>query len=517
MAEEGSSAEGVPSPSTSEEKKDEPSSGVPASHNNENNSDDPNRQAQAHDDDDDDAVSKNNKEKVKRGLQHLLEKKRRIMFTDAAVAIAMTLLILPLMDAAVEARYDEDITTLEWFQENKALVGPFFLSYMLIAMSWVGHDRLFRTVSHFTRVLSNLNFVWLLAIAFFPAATNIMNSVADDPLQHFVWIGTMLFIKVLIFIMTIVVHRAGPAAWIDDGPQFPLLVGKMVSICLLVIALLLSMTPGGYYWTLLSLLKTPIAKLILWKWPGLKTKWKETSDNNNNNNCEDTLPGGSNQEDTGHAKWIRSLLFFRDKIYAFAEAERRIIFTDAAAAIALTLLVLPLMDAATEARGEDISTAEWFQENKALLLSFFLSYLVIYLCWVDQDNLFRYLACLTRILSVLNFLWLLAIVFIPVSTAVTNLVKEDPLQHFLYIGTPLFAKICTLLMTIEVHRNPETWEDAGPKFPLLLNSMIFIVLLIMALFLSMTAGGYWMILITLLKTPIKKAILWKWPSLETKW
>jgi uncharacterized membrane protein len=129
-------------------------------------------------------------------------------------------------------------------------------------------------------------------------------------------------------------------------------------------------------------------------------------------------------------------------------SERRITFTDAAAAIALTLLFLPLMDAGTDTPG-DLSTAEWFRENKNLLLSFFLSYVVIILCWGDQDNLFRNVANFTRTLTALNFLWLLAIVFIPVATAIMNSVRDDPFQPFVYIGTPLLANLWTFCMTIE--------------------------------------------------------------------
>jgi len=452
-------------------------------------------------------------EECKRRGRVLMEKKRRIMFTDAAVAIALTLLILPLMDAAVESSEVEDITTFEWFQKNKDLLLTFFLSFMVTGMAWADHDRLFRSVSNFSKILSILNFLWLMAIAFLPAATNIMNGVVDDPLNHLVWIGTMLFAKVVTTIMMIVVHR-DPDTWSGDGPQYPQFVGSMVSLFLLLVALLVSITPAGYWIMLILILRVPMTRAILWKWPGLKTKWasQQTEASSGNSTSEATATSKDHLKDV-----IEYLLDIKTRFEGLIEAERRIIFTDAAAAIALTLLVLPLMDAATEARGVDTTTAEWFQENKKLLLSFFLSYLVIILCWNDQDRLFRHVGYFTAFLSVLNFLWLLAIVFIPVATSVMNLVEDDPLQHFMYIGTPLLAKIWTFFMTIEVHRNPGTWEDGGPSFPLLLDSLIFIVFLVIALFLSMTTAGYWILFITILKYPMMWLILKKWPGLETKW
>jgi len=461
-------------------------------------------------------------ESLKERSKILIEKTRRIMFTDAAVAIALTLLILPLMDAAVEAQ-DEEVSTHEWFQENKQLLLTFFLSYTVIAMAWIDHDRLFRFVSHFNMILNILNFVWLMAIAFIPAATNIMNSVKDDILTHFVWIGTFLFAKVITFAMTIVV-RKNPEMWADGGPPFPLLVGSMVSICLLTIALLLSMTKAGYWMLTIVVLKIPITRMILWRWPSLRTKWETTSDDRREKNetLDNDITESSNKSKEDNKEGLQSLLRYllalEDRLDGLMEAERRIIFTDAAAAIALTLLVLPLMDAATEARGEEISTAEWFQENRKLLLSFFLSYLVISLSWNDQDKLFRNVGAFTRLLSTLNFLWLLAIVFIPVATAILNLVRDDPLQHLVYIGTPMLAKIWTIFEIIEVHRNPGTWEyGVGPSFRLLLNGVVGLVLMVAALLLSFTAAGYLMLLILILTKPIVKAILWKWPGLEMKW
>lgn len=433
------------------------------------------------------------------------------MFTDAAIAIAMTLLILPLMESAVEAR-DEQVTTLEWFQDNKDLLLTFFLSYMVIAMAWIDHDRLFRRVSYFNQALSVLNFLWIITIVFIPVATNIMNSVLEDALQHFIWIGTFLFAKLLTFQMTLLVHNR-PEMWDESmgGPTFPQVVGDIVSLCLLTIALLVSMTKAGYWIMLIIVLRIPITRLIIWKWPSLKTKWQQTANKQEQSNGDDCTP---NDDETTAEKVV-----IQDDIKGLVEAERRIIFTDAAAAIAMTLLILPLMDAGTEARGEAISTAEWFQENKDLLLSFFLSFLVISLCWGDQDRLVRGVEHFTWFLSLLNFLWLLAIVFIPVSTAVMNAVANDALQHFVYIGNPLLVKLFAFCMIIEVHRNPATWaeNDGGPKFSLLLNSVVFIVLLVIALFVSMTAANYWILFLCVLKSPILKVILWKWPSLKSKW
>lgn len=113
--------------------------------------------------------------------------------------------------------------------------------------------------------------------------------------------------------------------------------------------------------------------------------------------------------------------------------------------------------------------------------------------------------------------WLLTIVFVPVATVVANSAQDEPLQHLVYVGVLLLSKILVFVMTIEVHRNPDTWLDSGPKFRVLLTSLVFIVLLVIALFVSMTSAGYYILVICVLKQPLTSFILWKWPSLETKW
>lgn len=474
---------------------------------------------------------------VENAIDIVVDKSRRIVFTDAAVAIALTLLILPLMATAVDVQ-EKEVTTREWFQTNADLLLTFLLSYSVVALAWTDHVRLFSKVKSFTRLLSFLNFLWLLTITFLPAATNIMNSVTNDATQHFLWIGTVLTAKIFTFLMTIVVHCT-PSTWEGDGPSFSLLVSSMVAIVLLVAALLLSTTKGGYFMLLILVLKTPVTSLILWKWPSLKTKWKTSAEPVSSSEASND----GNDESTSKEERIIQRFNY------LVETERRIGFVDAAAAIALTLLVLPVMDAGTEARGENLNTIEWFQENKDLMLSFFLSYMVIVKGWSSQDLIMRRIAFFTRILSALTFLWLLAIVLIPVTTVLTTSSKDTFLQHVVYICTPFFATICTFAMTIEgkcrerhapipfflrgakvtmfcvfpvattVHRNPGTWQDAdsGPKFPLLLDSVVYIVLFLLALVVSFTSAGYLSLLLLILKMPMTMLILWRFPSLRTRW
>jgi len=77
---------------------------------------------------------------------------RVVAFVDAVVAIAMTLLILPLMESVSEvAAADED--TAQWFAGHDGQLISFVISFVIIAMFWMIHHRLFVRVDHATRTI----------------------------------------------------------------------------------------------------------------------------------------------------------------------------------------------------------------------------------------------------------------------------------------------------------------------------------------------------------------------------
>ena len=83
------------------------------------------------------------------------------------------------------------------------------------------------------------------------------------------------------------------------------------------------------------------------------------------------------------------------------EAERLITFADAVVAIAMTLLILPLMDAATDfgEDNKDASISAYFSENVTKLFSFAISFFVVAELWALDDNLTRYLGCFTPLMG----------------------------------------------------------------------------------------------------------------------
>jgi uncharacterized membrane protein len=132
-------------------------------------------------------------------------------------------------------------------------------------------------------------------------------------------------------------------------------------------------------------------------------------------------------------------------------------FTDAAVAIALTLLVLPLVDNARDAADMSLSVMlHHFGDN---FLAFTVSFLVIARFWRVHRRQFQALVHLDEGLVVLNLAWLFGIVFLPVPTAM--LVVSANTNHGgagLYAINLLFIGLVALAMTLWILQHPQLWE-----------------------------------------------------------
>jgi uncharacterized membrane protein len=121
-------------------------------------------------------------------------------------------------------------------------------------------------------------------------------------------------------------------------------------------------------------------------------------------------------------------------------------FTDAAVAIALTLLVLPLVDVAKEAAGTPVFTLLGRHDDD--LLAFVLSFFVVVVFWRAHRRIFERVVRLDEPLLTLNVLWLLGVVFLPVPTAVLTFEGEgEDTATVLYLANLLFVAMMGLALT----------------------------------------------------------------------
>ena len=104
---------------------------------------------------------------------------RMIFFSDAVVAIALTLLALelPVPTGSTEAQVWHS------FREKVPEYLMFLLSFAVIATLWTSHHWLFRYVGGWSRRLLWLNFSWLLGVVLVPFATKLLIEVRGHQLS----------------------------------------------------------------------------------------------------------------------------------------------------------------------------------------------------------------------------------------------------------------------------------------------------------------------------------------------
>ena len=95
---------------------------------------------------------------------------RLVNFSDAVVAIAITVLVLPLVDLAANIGSE---ATAHFLLENRFRLFVFFLSFAVIGRFWLAHHRLYESVAGYNDWLLWANLVWLLSIVFLPFPTEL--------------------------------------------------------------------------------------------------------------------------------------------------------------------------------------------------------------------------------------------------------------------------------------------------------------------------------------------------------
>lgn len=184
--------------------------------------------------------------------------RRLIAFTDAVVAIALTVLVLPLAD--VVTRLHENIGVWELFRENRSAIGSFVLSFAVIWVMWHHHHQILEYFRMYDTTLFTLMFVWLLTIVTLPFATALIDT-------SYVQRGNVVYIGVLLISMLALVitswwgmrHRH----LLGDGPDVERWIARGLSlgnpITALVAFVVALVVPAASEWPLLLLfLASPI-------------------------------------------------------------------------------------------------------------------------------------------------------------------------------------------------------------------------------------------------------------------
>lgn len=186
------------------------------------------------------------------------------------------------------------------------------------------------------------------------------------------------------------------------------------------------------------------------------------------------------------------------------DLDRFLTFLDAVVAIAITLLVLPLVELAGEAGGGTGSVAHLLHEHDAEIGAFLLSFAVISRLWFVQHRALRNVVAYDDRIAGLLALWMLFIVFLPFPTALVAETAGDALTKILYIGTMILATIVLCLVEELLVRHPELSDGGGLPDPVTGWSSVALLTVALAITLLVPVTSFFPLFLLLLADGIAR-------------
>ncbi len=113
---------------------------------------------------------------------------RLLTFVDAVVAIAITLLVLPLAEIGQEVG---DAGAGELLQAHSDDLLGFVLSFVVIARLWLAQHHTVRTLERQSPSVIWLLLAWTFTIVFLPFPTRLVAASDHDPVAKILYVGTM--------------------------------------------------------------------------------------------------------------------------------------------------------------------------------------------------------------------------------------------------------------------------------------------------------------------------------------
>lgn len=188
--------------------------------------------------------------------------RRLIAFSDAVVAIALTLLVLPLADIPDEIADETSVGTV--LSDHLSDIVSFAVSFIVIWVLWRNHHRMMENFRAYDKVLFELHFVWLLTIVILPFVTAMMDNRHVDR-ANAAYIGVLA-----VSIMSLVAmtawgrrHRELLIAGEDTEDWLAHRSGVGTLLLLMVALIIAIVVPDADVWPLLLLLLSgPLENLL---------------------------------------------------------------------------------------------------------------------------------------------------------------------------------------------------------------------------------------------------------------
>jgi uncharacterized membrane protein len=202
------------------------------------------------------------------GVDSERSSERLVFFTDAVVAIALTLLVLPLTELVPEL-VAEHAHASEAVTRNWTKIFSFVLSFAVIGRSWFTHHRTFEHVRAYSGPLVLVNFCWLLTIALLPFPTQLIGAYPPDRFTTVFYLGTLLAGSLCHTTLALIVRRDPRVRAGAEPPSVESLGNFVLSTVVFALAVVVAfIEPGlGYYALLLLFFPSMISRWVLRRRP----------------------------------------------------------------------------------------------------------------------------------------------------------------------------------------------------------------------------------------------------------
>ena len=190
---------------------------------------------------------------------------RLLTFVDAAVAIALTLLVLPLVDLAGEIETDDSVWHV--IAEHRGQFGAFVLSFVVIARLWRAQHEIMRGALEDRPGVFWCLVAWALTIVFLPFPTALLSATGSQAATKVAYIGALLLSSILLALLAAAVRRQLPPGTPHRPSVLPAAVDAMVDAVALLLSVFLPVL--SYVPLLLLVLGGRATALARRRWPSL--------------------------------------------------------------------------------------------------------------------------------------------------------------------------------------------------------------------------------------------------------
>ncbi len=190
-------------------------------------------------------------------------------------------------------------------------------------------------------------------------------------------------------------------------------------------------------------------------------------------------------------------------------AERLIFFTDAVVAIAITLLILPLVEIVTAdaAKSPPVPVPTFIADNTSQFFAFALSFVVIARVWIANHEIFANTIAATFELIWLDIAWVFTVVIIPLPTEITAAYKSTELTVLIYICAATSNALLLTAIAFYLYRHPELQTRPTSRVQLWAvgsNTTAFLIALL--LLIIVPSLGYYALLVAAITIPLDRIV-----------